>query len=225
MKKMTRLLVGMLLCLPVQLHSQVVLGEAAKAAEKKTQKIQFTGGFIAEMNLSYFVHSGIEKGESDMKPGVSVGGFLNMGISRRFSVQGEMLFHYKESGFSWDKYTSRYQYGGVEIPIYAMYQHEFPQGNRIHIGIGPYTEFGFRATLKKDGVRHDLYQKNGENGLPALCDSNSGFGIKVGYEFASGFQINATYKSGVVNFLEANSGEAKLLPQTASVGIAYRFGK
>ena len=63
----------------------------------KEQKIIFTGGPILEMNVSNFIHSGIGDRKSKMKFGFSTGGFLNLGISKSFSVQGEMLFHYKTS--------------------------------------------------------------------------------------------------------------------------------
>ena len=68
-------------------------------------------------------------------------------------------------------------------------------------------------------------EKDSATGLPALCDSNTGFGIKLGYEFVSGFQINAIYKASVTNLLDENSSRIKMHPQTFSIGIAYRFAK
>lgn len=53
-----------------------------------------------ESNVSGFFHSGVENGSSIMKAGFSVGGFLNLGITQSFSVQGEMLVHCKNSEFS-----------------------------------------------------------------------------------------------------------------------------
>lgn len=191
----------------------------------KEQKIIFTGGPILEMNVSNFIHSGIGDSKSKMKFGFSTGGFLNLGISKSFSVQGEMLFHYKISDFEWSSQTGEYRYWGMEIPVYAMYHYCFSKGNRLHIGIGPYTEFGLGASFKYGGIKQDLYEKDSATGLPALCDSNTGFGIKVGYEFVSGFQINATYKASVTNLLDENSSRIKMHPQTFSIGIAYRFAK
>ena len=71
----------------------------------------------------------------------------------------------------------------------------------------------------------DVYEKEESTGLPIMRDANTGFGIKVGYEFVSGLQINATYKVSVTNQLDANSSEVKIHPHVASLGIAYRFGK
>lgn len=72
-------------------------------------------------------------------------------------------------------------------------------------------------------MRYDLYEK-GENGLPALRDSNTGFAVKVGYEWASHIQINLTYKASVTNLLDANRNEAKMYPHALYVGIGYCFG-
>ena len=189
------------------------------------QKIIFTGGVILETNVSDFIHSGIDDSQSKMKLGFSAGGFLDLGISKAFSVQGEMLFHYKNSDFEWSSQKGEYRYWGMEIPIYAMYHHYFSKTNRLHIGIGPYTEFGLGATFKYNGIKQDLYQKDGTTKLPALRDSNTGFAIKVGYEHISGFQINATYKASITNLLDENSSRIKMYPQTISIGIAYRFAK
>ncbi len=192
---------------------------------QEKQKIVFTGGALLESNLSGFFHSGVENGNGIMRAGFSVGGFLNLGISPSFSVQGEMLFHCKNSGFEWDSQKGDFSYWGMEIPVYAMYHYVFSKGNRLHVGIGPYTEFGFGAKFKCGGEKVDLYEKDGSTGLPALQDSNTGFGIKIGYEFVSGFQVNAGYKASVSNLLDANSSRIKMHPQAISVGLAYRFGK
>lgn len=79
--------------------------------------------------------------------------------------------------------------------------------------------------FKHGGKEADLYEKDGSTGLAAFQESNSGFGAKVGYEFVSGFQINASYKASISNLLDANSSQVKIHPHAISVGVAYRFGK
>ena len=63
--------------------------------------VRFTGGPVAEMNASGFVHSGISGGRSTMDIGANVGGFVDMEITRWFSIQGCMTFQYKSSDFEW----------------------------------------------------------------------------------------------------------------------------
>lgn len=207
------------------LSSCVTTAQAQERMLQKSQSLSITGGAILETNVSGFFHSGVDDGHSRMKAGASIGGFLNLGIVRSFSVQGEMLLHYKHSGFEWGGKLGTFCYWGIEIPIYAMYQLRTKSGGQFHFGIGPYTEFGIDATYKRDGQKGDLYEKDETKGLPILRDSNTGFGIKVGYEFLSGFQLNATYKASVTNLLDANSSSVKMYPQALSIGVAYRFGK
>lgn len=181
-----------------------------------------TGGPVLEANFSGFLHSGTRDGRSRMKTGCTVGGFISFGINRSFSIQGELLLHYKTSDFSWSDQGGRFRYSGAEVPIYAMYHYNFAKGGRIFAGIGPHTEFGFYAAFRKGS---DLYEKKSDSGLAPLHDSNSGFGIKIGYELPSGLQIVATYKASITNLLDENSSIIKMYPQAFSAGLAYRFGK
>ena len=206
-------------------YHTVIQAQDISNSQSKEQRIKLTGGITVESNYSNFIHSGINNGNSKMKPGAGLGGFLNMGISKSFSIQGEMTFQYKSSDFTVGSQTGNYQYWGMEVPIYAFYHFNFNRGNRLYIGIGPYTTFGLGASFRQDGKKTDVYEKDKEKGLPIMKDSDTGFGVKVGYEFASGLQINASYKASVTNIMDANSSDVKMYPQYVSLGIAYRFGK
>lgn len=223
-KKRIITIVFALVCVYTSYAQSSEVPNSQKQSQEK-QKIVFTGGATLESNVSGFFHSGVENGSCIMKAGLSVGGFLNLGITQSFSVQGEMQIHCKNSEFEWGTQKGNFSYWGIEIPIYAMYHSVFPKGNSLHIGAGPYTEFGFDARLKHGGIKADLYQKDGSTGLPTLRDSNTGFGIKIGYEFVSGFQINGSYKASISNLLDANSSRIKMHPYAISLGVAYRFGK
>lgn len=121
--------------------------------------------------------------------------------------------------------SGTFHYCGVEIPMYAMYHLHFKANRQLYVGIGPYTEFGFEAIYKRNKVKSDLYEKDETSGVPILRDSNTGFGIKLGYEFSRGFQLNVSYKASITNLAGANSNTAKMYPHALSVGMAYRFGK
>ena len=200
-------------------------GQSQQQDSIGNKKLKLTGGPILETNISGFVHSRISEGESQMKIGTTLGGFLNLGMAKSFSAQGELLFHHKTSDFAWGGHLGNYRYWGAEIAIYAMYHIHFAKGRQMNIAVGPYTEFGFKADYKQEGQKADLYEKNEETNLPIMHDTNSGFGIKLGYEFVSGLQINLGYKISVSNLLDENIGSARLYPHTFHVGLAYRFGK
>ena len=191
---------------------------------RKEQRLTLSGGPILETNFSGFLHSGVTGGDCHMKVGVTAGGFLSLGITSAFAVQGELLFHIKRSDFEWDGQQAHFQYCGAEFPIYAMYHLHLKSGQQFYAGIGPYTEFGFDAILKRGGVKSDLYEKDTETGLPILRDSNTGFAVKLGYELTCGLQLNATYKASVTNLLDANSNTVKMHPHAVSVGVAWCFG-
>ncbi|MDR3339033.1 MAG: PorT family protein [Candidatus Symbiothrix sp.] len=182
---------------------------------------KITGGLKAETNLSNFILSGMSDAKSKMNFGATFGGFLNLDVSKYFAIQGELLYHYKSSDLVRNGIKSEYQYWGIEIPIYAMFQWKTNENRRAYIGIGPYTEFGFSAKMRRDGETIDLYEKD----KSAMLDSNSGFGVIVGYEFARRIQINAGYKISITNILDGNSSSVTLLPAAISLGIGYRFGK
>lgn len=215
---MKRLLI---ICLIVAGYFQTLYAQE----EEKVHTMIVSGGPMVEINLSGFAHSGYENGQSDMKLGLTVGGFLNLRVSSHFSVQGELSLTHKHSDFGWQGGSGCYRYWGMEIPVYAMYHHTLHSGGHIYIGIGPYTNLGFDATF--DGVtgKLDLYEKDADTGLPPIKPSDTGFGIKVGYEFPCGLQLNASYKQSVSNLTDPNSSHVKMHPQILSLGLAWHFGK
>lgn len=198
----------------------IVIGlPCLNAQDQVREEEKVTWGIKAEANMSNFLVSGLSGSESKMKLGFTAGGFLNYNITEHFALQGELIYHYKSSDFLYDGQNNVYQYWGMEIPIYAMIYQKLSHGGRIYAGVGPYAEFGFSAELKQDGKKRNLYDD------AAMNDFNSGFGIIVGYELPSQFQINAGYKVSVTNILDTNSSSATFLPVAVSLGIGYRFGK
>lgn len=188
-------------------------------------KTVLSGGPLLEANMSGFIHSAFENGVSEMKIGMTAGGFAELTLSDYFSIRGELGFQYKHSRFGWNNESGRYSYWGMEIPIYVMYNFSFSKGRRFYMGIGPYTNFGLSAHFKNGNGRLNLYEKDINTGIPPMKDSDTGFGIKLGYEFLCGLQLNATYQVSVSNLIDVNSGNVKMYPQTFSVGVAYRFRK
>lgn len=194
------------------------------SAQSEVRKIRFSGGPVTELNISKFMtsqHSGVE---SHMRLGVTVGGFLRMDVSRRFAVQGELLYHFKCSYIGLEG-RNDIQYWGMEIPVYAVYLWHCGRGHHIYIGAGAYSEFGFCAKVWMGGKHIDLYETDNENGVSSMRDSNTGFAFMAGYEMPCGLQVNLGYKLSISNILDSNSNQFALYPMTASIGLAYRFGK
>lgn len=192
------------------------------------EKSHLTGGFKTEANFSNFIMSGTSGASGTTSRngiGATLGGFLNLNVTKHFAVQGELLYHYKSSDLTRNGEKNEFQYWGMEIPMYAVYQWKFKNRARVYAGLGPYTEFGFSAKVKKAGRWIDLYQKNEATDMSVMFDTNSGFGLMGGYEFAFGLQLNVGYKVSITNVLDTNSASFSMFPQTVSLGIGYRFGK
>jgi hypothetical protein len=199
----------------------------ASAQAETFKDVSITGGVKAEANLSGFILSGMPDVKSKMNIGATAGGFLNWSISEHFAIRGELLYHYKSSNFTRGEAESKYQYLGMEVPIYAVFQQTNSRDGHYYIGFGPYTEFGLSAKIHQNGKTIVLYKKNGDetDGISALYDSNSGFGIIIGYEFACRLQVNTSYKLSITNVLNNADNSDVMLPVGISLGLGYRFGK
>ena len=109
-----------------------------------------------------------------------------------------------------------FQYFGVEIPVYAIGYANIGNG-KGYVGIGPYAGFGIDARYITKGASDvDLYEY-------AMQRWDFGGGAMLGYEFSNKLQINASYKLGFMNALNNVVGDTRMLNQTVSLGLGYRF--
>ena len=187
-------------------------------AQSNAQSISY--GVKADANMSNFLLTDMDNVESNLKIGASLGGFMKLDLHQNFAIQPELLFHYKSSEMKLGTGKTDYEYFGVEIPIYAMGQWKAGETGRFYVGVGPYVGFGFDAKYKTGDI--DLYEKN-SNDKAVMNRFDFGAGAQVGYEFGCGIQINAGYKIGFIDALDAGKDDATMLPQTISLGIGYRF--
>lgn len=176
-------------------------------------------GVKAEANTSNFILSDMGDTKSNIGIGGSVGGFIKFDISKNFAIHEDILFSYYSSEIEQNGIKDTYEAFGIEVPIYAMGQWNTPTGGRFYAGVGPYFGMGISAKMKDSDV--DLYKKvNGETPMPRLV---VGGAAQIGYEFNFGLQINASYKLGITNSLDAMKDDAKMNKQTISLGLGYRF--
>jgi len=192
----------------------VVLGLTQVSAQS------FSGGVKADANMSNFILSDFNLTESNMGFGASLGGFLKYEVAEHFAIQPELLFHYKTSTTEILNFDNDFRYFGAEIPVYALGQWSAGSG-KCYIGVGPYIGLGFSA--KYDNTDTDLYEKNDITDESSLRRFDFGFGAMLGYEFDNGIQINAAYKIGVIDVMDAGRDNASMLPQTINLGVGYRF--
>jgi hypothetical protein len=106
--------------------------------------------------------------------------------------------------------------------VYAVAQANIGNGKGF-IGAGPYVGFGIDARYKADGIDDVNLFKEYDSQKSEMQRWDFGAGAMLGYEFSNRLQINAAYKIGFVNALNANKDNASMLNQTVSLGLGYRF--
>ena len=180
-------------------------------------------GIKAEGNLSNFIMSGMPDVKINAKIGTSVGVFLRFEISKHFAIQEDVFCVYRTSILKQGDIKGRYEYGGLEAPIYAIGQWTRKEEERFFIGIGPYAEWGLHTIFKIGESEIDLYKKDRTTNKSYLGKFAFGFAAIIGYEFSDRTQLNAGYKIGATNVLNAGKGSASMLPSTFSLGAGYRF--
>ena len=178
-----------------------------------------TGGLKVEANTSNFILSDMDGIKSKLGIGVTVGGVGTIEFNDKFAFRPELLLHLKNSVMKNEAYGAEmdFQYFGVEIPLYAVGQFDVFNGKGF-VGLGPYVGFGIDARYKASGTDDiKLYDDS------AMQRWDFGAGILLGYEFSNNLQINAGYKIGFINALDAGKDNASMLNQTISLGLAFRF--
>ena len=192
----------------------IVLPVASARADDGKAELAVSCGVKAEANMSGLIKTGSEKVETGMRPGLSLGGFLNLQVSFHFSVQADFLLHYKNSTVEQNATLGHNVYFGGEIPLYFFYHfRSAPLKGQWSVGGGPFTEFGFKSTIAYNGKTLNMYS----------IDETRGFALLVGYEFPCGLQLNAGYKVSVSSLVDADRRVVALRPHTVSVGVAYLF--
>ncbi|MDR0422272.1 MAG: PorT family protein [Proteiniphilum sp.] len=175
-------------------------------------------GVKQETNFSNFLLSGLGRESSKMRPGPSLGGFVNFGLSQSFSIQPEVMLFYRQSLSKAGPVSDTFRQWGMQVPVYFMGQTPTSCG-KFYAGVGPYLGVGFNAKYKH--ADHNLYKKY--HSKAAMNRWDFGFGVMVGHEFFNSMQINAGYQVGVVDQLDAFKKSASKRTQTLSVGLGYRF--
>ncbi len=174
-------------------------------------------GVKANVNMSDFIISDMPVWTSDFGVGAGVGGFAKFDFGEYFAIQPEVLLYMQNSEFEIAGVSNKFHSLGMDVPVYAVGQLVTGDGDRAYIGIGPFGRVNFKA--KNTTLDTDYYKD--DNSLLQRFDV--GCSALVGYEFAFGMQINASYKYGFFNQLNAPAGDSFMRNQSIDLGIGYHF--
>jgi hypothetical protein len=183
-------------------------------------------GLANAQEVSYGVKAGLnvanlapsEGDAGDARIGFNVGGFVEIGISEKFSVQPELLFSTQGNKYSETilgtkiEFTQALNY--INIPVLAKYY--VAEGFAIELG----PQIGILASANAN------VSAGGESASESIKDNfeTIDFALAAGfsYKFTENFFANARYNLGLSNVAK-DSGDFTLKNNVIQVGVGYKF--
>jgi outer membrane protein with beta-barrel domain len=165
----------------------------------------------------------------DAKAGLAVGGFVDIGITNRFSIQPEVLYSQRggkgritEEGETFDA-TLTLDY--VEIPILAKFNFAATGRVRPFVFTGPVPAFNTRAKVKGEAVVEGTDVDVEEDIDEEVKGGDFGWVLGGGVEIR-GFTIDVRYNWGLVDINEDPADiEGQVKNRAFSVLFGYRWGR
>lgn len=199
--------------------------QGQEAENSLSGKITAEGGIKADVVFLNFLKTDAPGATSTFIPGGSLGGFADISFTELISLKPEVNINFKQTEFGWENNKGKLKSLGIEVPIYVVFNWKFRNRHMISYGLGPYTEFCYHALWERDGRKVDLLAID-RSGNPMIQDTQSGLATFLSYEFSNGIGLNIAYRICAYNILQPNSSQGvSLYPQTASIGMSYRFRK
>ncbi|OUL62083.1 porin family protein [Flavobacterium sp. AJR] len=184
------------------------------------QEVKF--GVKGGINLSTFTGD-VENASS--KVGFQVGGFAEIKLTEKFSIQPELLYSlqgakFEESGegFSYEN-TDKFSY--LNIPVMAKYY----VAEKFSLEAGP--QIGFLLSAKSDFTNTDEFfgTTSGDEDVKDFYKSiDFGVNFGAGYDFTENLSAGLRYNLGLSNIAENEEGDnGKIKNSVFSLSVGYKF--
>ncbi len=147
--------------------------------------------------------------ETKTKVGFNVGGFVEIKVSEKFSVQPELL--YSAQGTDFDGET--YSFGYINIPVMA----KFYVAKSFSLEAGPQVGFLISAKAKEDGSDEKVDIKEGFESV------DFGLNFGAGYDFTEKFSVGVRYNLGLSNIVKDAPDSFKINNSVLSLSVGYKF--
>ena len=182
------------------------------------QEVKF--GVKGGLNISNF--SGDVEGNKS-RIGYLVGGFAEIKISEKFSIQPELLYsaqgvNFKESGSGFTNEEKQIN-GYLNIPVMAK-GYVAP---KVSIEVGPQIGFLLNSKSKvEETVDGDVYSVEADT-KKFFESTDFGLNFGLGYDLTEKLSIGGRYNLGLSNILkDAEEGE-KVKNSVFSFSVGYKF--
>lgn len=147
------------------------------------------------------------------------GAFVNLNISKRFSLQPEVIYNITGAKINNIDVTNRaagssdllYDLQYVNVPIMTR----FKFNNNIHLEFGPQLGILIKANANFEGENFDISDE--------LEKMDLGIGAGAGYEFENGIFFNARYVYGMSNIVRDLGQDDWIKNNVLQFSTGYRF--
>lgn len=186
-------------------------------------------GFTNAQEVKFGVKAGVnfanltgDVDDASMKVGFNVGGFAEIKVSDKFSVQPELLYSTqgakeKESGFGYTSET-KLTLGYLNIPVMA----KFYVAEKFSLEAGPQVGFLLNAKGKYEETSGGV-TVSGEDDLKSEFESiDFGVNFGAGYNFTENLSAGLRYNVGLSNIAK-DSGDYKVNNSVLSLSLGYKF--
>lgn len=165
---------------------------------------QIRFGARGGLNISNVV--GKETSGWKSKPGIFIGGTVEIPVLSKFSVQPEL--YYSMEGAKWDgEDNSKTSLGYIKMPVLAKYT--LPAG--FYGETGPQVGFLLNATDTYDGDKEDIKEY--------LKKTEFSWVVGAGYYVTPQIGVHARYNHSLTSFYETEKNSV------FQVGVQYIFGQ
>ena len=192
----------------------------------------FAFGFANAQETKFGVKGGLnvanltgdEDEDNSSKVGFHVGGFVEIKVSDKFSVQPELLFStqgtkLEESGTNYS-YESNLNLSYLNIPVMAKYY--VAEGFSLEAG----PQIGFLTTAKSDftATESGITVSGDEDVKDEFESVDFGVNFGAGYDFTENLSVGLRYNLGLSNVYKTEAGnDFKNSNNVFSVSLGYKF--
>ncbi|KIA99658.1 porin family protein [Flavobacterium sp. JRM] len=184
------------------------------------QEVKF--GVKGGINLSTFTGD-VENVSS--KVGFQVGGFAEIKLTEKFSIQPELLYSLQgakidqsEEGY---RYESTEKFSYLNIPVMAKYY----VAEKFSLEAGP--QIGFLLSAKSDFTETDDFfgtTSGDEDVKDSYKSIDFGVNFGAGYDFTENLSAGIRYNLGLSNIADFEEGDnTKIKNSVFSLSVGYKF--
>ncbi|CAH0336514.1 hypothetical protein FVB9288_02219 [Flavobacterium sp. CECT 9288] len=191
----------------------------------------FAFGFANAQETKFGVKGGLNLAnisgdveDNSSKIGFNVGGFVEIKVSDKFSVQPELLFStqgtkFEESGSGFSAEV-KYNLSYLNIPVMAKYY----AADKFSLEFGP--QIGFLTSAKADftATESGVTESGKEDVKDDFESIDFGLNFGAGYDLTEKLSLGLRYNLGLSNIGKFEAGDdSKLNNSVLSLSFGYKF--